>query len=169
MVFGLTLLATYPSWAEEENSPTNITTLESQITKLIESQVKLTDTLQKALKPMDQFVLPDQPQQAGGDGKAAPPSYICTQDYLEWPSSGIYKESEWAMEDMYNPGNQAVTNFTDINGDGLADYTWYLSSWDHRNTCVQLNNGRGWDLAYKCYAQLTNNVWKFYGDCAKTQ
>lgn len=168
MVFALALIVVNQTSAEDENTEAKVITLESQMSQLIESQNNLTLALQNALLPKDQFKAPDQePQQLGGDGTKLPPSYLCTSDYLEWPSSDTYKETEWAMEDMYPTGGQNTSYFSDINGDGLVDY-YFLDVASGRRTCVQLNNGQGWDLVHKCMAKSVNNVWTFYGDCAKT-
>lgn len=169
MVVAIALILVNQSSAEEQTEG-KVIILESQMSKLIESQDKLTGILQEALLPNDKFKNPDpEPQQAGGDGTKFPPAYICTEDYSEWPSSYIYEESEWAMESMYATPNGSSSYFSDVNGDGLMDYYFINNTTTQRRTCLQLNNGRGWEMAHQCYAERIQGVWKFYGDCAKTE
>lgn len=169
MVFVLAMTLAYPSWAEDLIQPS----LESKLVELIDSQNKLTATLQKAWEPKDQFKIPDSdPQQLGGDGTKFPPALFCTSDYQEWPSSGVYKESDWPLEKLY--GWYMDVNgaqYIDVNGDGLTDQLYLNKSSTQIHSCLYLNNGRGWDLAHKCYANFDGNpqAWKFYGDCAKTE
>ncbi len=33
--------------------------------------------------------------------------------------------------------------------------------------CVYLNNGAGWEKAYRCVAEYTGSAMKYYGDCAQ--
>lgn len=167
MVFVLAMTLAYPSWAEDLIQPGS--TLESKMSELIDSQNKLTVALQKALEPNNQFKIPDsEPQQAGGDGTNTPPPQSCTQNYQEWPSSNIYKRSDWDPYEMMFAGNNAGAHYYDINGDGLLDYFFLSYAGSQRQSCVHLNTGRGWDMVYGCYAYKNNlDPWIFYGDCAK--
>ncbi len=95
-----------------------------------------------------------------------------------------------ATSTTYNPDGiyrpdfmGAGSNFQDINGDSLVDYTYnyqnlYGSSAELGSltkSCVYLNNGQGWDRAYICYARTVVNVnsgniveSEYRGDCAGT-
>ena len=70
--------------------------------------------------------------------------------------------------------------FLDINGDGLLDYIYFLKMYQGvtvnsnlEGSCIILNNGNGWDIAYKCVAlgPVVDDGYKplFYGDCADTE
>ena len=106
------------------------------------------------------------------------PAGRCIDGYTSWPTSDVYKESPWENH-FINPdrvsGNDTreTSTFLDVNGDGLVDYLY--SSWlsgfggsRYLSGCVMLNNGAGWDPAYRCYMGRPDNVtpWTFWGDCA---
>ena len=95
-----------------------------------------------------------------------------------------------ATSTTYNPDGiyrpdfmGAGSNFQDINGDSLVDYTYNYQNLYGSNSelgsltksCVYLNNGQGWDRAYICYARTVVNVSsgnivesEYRGDCAGT-
>lgn len=106
----------------------------------------------------------------------------CFQNYKDWTSSATFDSSaQWNTNfvaiAVKGNNNSSLPNvlqsLQDLNGDGLPDYffsyraTFYDGQgnyWMNINDCVALNNGNGWDVAYKCvYDQGTA---KFYGDCA---
>ncbi len=99
--------------------------------------------------------------------------------YSDLPVSDIYNEN--TIYDHAFMGNG--TNFQDLNGDGLADYTFtthqnYVSgdvySAEHKS-CTYLNDGNGWARAYICYAKTRSYFStgqpferEYRGDCADT-
>jgi hypothetical protein len=102
----------------------------------------------------------------------------CLDNYDTWNNSlNFNSNADWKID--FLPPTVAPTNytgeyniFTDINGDGLVDFIAksaqqganYNLNWE----CVYLNNGKGWDPAYKCVTKWNaagNNV-RYYGDCA---
>ncbi len=116
-------------------------------------------------------------------------------EYKLWTSSYYRKESsDWNISMFPStkkiPGGCHKENFLDLNGDGLVDYFYryrYESSYIYldgdvsvaggitENTCVLLNNGHGWDVAYKCVVgqesidnKSNNYRLVYFGDCADT-
>lgn len=98
----------------------------------------------------------------------------CLDNYNTLPSSTTFNYSApWSTVNFYNGSNstagyqEKINNFVDINGDGLNDYfyrySYVYSSKRREEACVLLNNGSGWDVAYRC---LTING-TYYGDCAQ--
>ncbi|MFH1564402.1 MAG: hypothetical protein ABIC82_00970 [bacterium] len=62
----------------------------------------------------------------------------------------------------------------DLNGDGLADYIWKEervgNAITSTRTCVMLNNGHGWDIAYRCVELVfPDDIFgtRYFGDCAQ--
>ncbi len=111
----------------------------------------------------------------------------CNETPPSTPSSFHYKENaDWDTSLMAKlPSGYIANNFMDLNGDGLLDYIWYekrpslsYTTIDGKGIrvqsgCVALNNGRGWDLVYKCIVSSKRNdagdiYAYFYGDCADT-
>ena len=74
-------------------------------------------------------------------------------------------------------GEMPVRTITDLNGDGLPDLLYIDHSIIEINSdmrhysikdCVLLNNGNGWDLAYRCKTEYSGNGnTRYYGNCAK--
>lgn len=141
----------------------------------------------------------------------------CLDGYASWPSSSFLKSNaDWSNNFMIPAAYPTHKDgIQDLNGDGLND--WYylyttngtipgstnscyrystldgagnpLSSYNITQSCVYLNNGSGWDPAYRCVARLelinttydpipgsnacggqyTNYTYqiKYYGDCAQ--
>lgn len=97
--------------------------------------------------------------------------------YGSWSNSSVYKESDWAWnmpvrisKDYYE--NNWFESFADLNGDGLPDYVWReqdkIGDEANYRECVYLNNGHGWDAAYRCVHTYTSNRGHtYYGDCAE--
>ena len=104
----------------------------------------------------------------------------CFDDWSFWKSSTNFKaDAPWSTAFMANDpvspasgsnDNQYGRNYyfdfkTDLNGDGLPDYTYVVRSGNTTmKDCVYLSNGQGWTLSYRCV--YSGN--KFYGDCADT-
>lgn len=150
----------------EEEPVDKMSQLEAQVNELLAFKQQV-QNYNPNISPFDDFKnINSEPQQLGGDGTKFPPSTYCAVDYMEWPSSDTYKKSAWAMESMYTTG-QPLVRHEDVNGDGLIDYVMSANSDVQRNSCLELNNGSGWDLTYKCHAIKNNNIWTFYGDCAQ--
>lgn len=141
----------------------------------------------------------------------------CLDGYASWPSSNFLKvNADWSNNFMIPAANPTRKDgIQDLNGDGLND--WYylyttngtipnstngcyrysaidgagnpLRAYNTTQSCVYLNNGSGWDPAYRCVAtlklinttydpisgpnscggQYTNYTYqiKYYGDCAQ--
>ncbi len=174
--FVLLIALTFSTFSQaEEVDDQKINVLESQMSQLIESQNELTLALSGVvnndspnLEGLDDFKADLEPQQMTvGDGTEFPPYTNCGNGHQEWPSSGIYKKSEWQMEEFSNSVGNRTMGFQDLNGDGLVDHYNYYHGSNWRNSCVYMNDGEGWDLVHKCYAKENNNVWTFWGDCAQ--
>lgn len=109
----------------------------------------------------------------------------CLDGYLSWPTSNTFKnDAPWSTHLMYGGvGSQQgdahkINTFLDVNGDGLNDYIYskkYLvnvrvngvyTRYNTGGSCVLLNNGSGWDIAYKCMAKHSSTGFIYYGDCA---
>jgi hypothetical protein len=114
----------------------------------------------------------------------------CFEDYINWNSSSSpAKNSKWNL--LFITGlihgstlnkeeypRRMLEQLVDLNGDGLPDY--FFSSHEQRYLtghgfiedyydCIQLNNGDGWDPAYRCVVKYNMEApygKKYYGDCA---
>lgn len=118
--------------------------------------------------------------------------------FKTWSSSFTRKtDADWAAwhfpkkyDDRYD--HHRYEQFMDINGDGLVDFfqiytghrtdgSGYISEsasdtgkktyFSPERTCILLNNGKGWDIAYKCISGMTydengKTIPIYYGDCA---
>jgi len=172
--FGIVLVFAYPSSAQEMIKG-KVSILESQLTQLIESQNKLTETLSKSLgsnKPESEAEFQKIALQSSAVTTNATPPSLCHYGYQSWPSSNKYKKTAWSTEELLIQTN--TPTLIDLNGDGLLDYLFANNNEQTlRMSCVYLNNGTGWDLVHKCYAQGNPSdprfpPWKFWGDCADT-
>lgn len=109
----------------------------------------------------------------------------CLDNYEDWPQSDTKNEdAAWSLGDipLFPAGisdtwvfDDAMRQFIDLNGDGLLDFLYYLKyresthSLNNSYECVLLNNGQGWDIAYRCVGVWSSgNGFKYYGDCADT-
>lgn len=110
----------------------------------------------------------------------------CTDNYTTWNNSLTYNpNAQWSTNFMIiNYINGTTTQIAnifnqDINGDGLVDYLYSGTSsqstcgtqkYYRTDSCVYLNNGKGWTPAYRCVVscnQLSGSYEvRFYGDCA---
>ncbi len=126
----------------------------------------------------------DDPVVLGGrEGPTANPT--CVDHYDSWSHSTEFNpDAEWSL--AYFPVVDLNTEpgfrqFTDINGDGLLDFIYVRKARvpqnypEHNDTysCLMLNNGHGWDLAYRCVVRKKGVQGHqgeyeivFYGDCA---
>jgi hypothetical protein len=107
---------------------------------------------------------------------------MCLDNYDSWPISNTFNpNAAWSIHGFWSWGNSNYAphfeNMTDLNGDGLVDYI-YRHSYAYTyggarvnagESCVLLNNGNGWDVAFKCYAgwDSANSLPLFKGDCAQ--
>jgi len=101
---------------------------------------------------------------------ASEPSLDCLTGHSTWPSSATLKtDSPWNMNFVrLNVGSNFSIreHFTDINGDGLLDYLFLDTGATWLQTCVYLNNGTGFEKAFRCIATQTSGIWTYKGDCA---
>lgn len=120
-------------------------------------------------------------------GGYAPIKYDIFRDWATWPYSHTLKQdAAWSTLLMpartWNAqnsiGEMPLRQFIDLNGDGMLDFifsdgvmniggTWEIYE---LKSVVLLNNGHGWDIAFKCIAQADNKVpanSEFRGDCAQ--
>ena len=91
-----------------------------------------------------------------------------------WSSN--YQENPWdlnAVVPMVNNINNTVREmeqFTDMNGDGLADYFYIRSAgtytYQDSTACVFLNTGTGFNLVHYCAVTADASGEKYYGSCA---
>ncbi len=111
-------------------------------------------------------------------------SPTCLDNYESWPSSTTRKQNvNWDVGFIDTTGlNTAYATINnlgqDLNGDGLADYMYHKKSvasaspaicktyYTQEESCVYLNNGHGWEKAFRCIAVCGTTGVKFYGDCA---
>lgn len=101
----------------------------------------------------------------------------CLDNYGTWKKSNVYtNKAKWNVDFIPHTGVTSNTStqpskdsFVELNGDGLPDYIYTertntpYNSTKYGGSCVYLNNGSGFDLAYKCYAGTSSD---YYGDCA---
>ena len=142
--------------------------------------------------------------QTGGSGNVNPQKSIqgnspdpdCLDNYTTWNSSNTFNpNSEWSTHNIPKGSSSSHSDpfthkslFIDVNGDGLLDhyassmyYTYSASNYftdpsKLGGECLLLNNGKGWDVVYKCYrhrepdpnAPTGSNQTRpiYYGDCA---
>lgn len=115
------------------------------------------------------------------------PTEGCIDNYKSWKTSGVYEGgSEWNMMFMArkpyisnSPTNAEREQFTDLNGDGLADYLYSYRQYSNGGggiyatdrVCFYLNNGAGFDRKFRCAIDYEYGFGKnqktYYGDCAK--
>ncbi len=97
----------------------------------------------------------------------------CYADLENLASSSTYQSSDWEIS-FITPSEEHIgaqdvpltpNPFFDLNGDGLVDYVIkdQLSD-DVTGMCVYLNNGSGFDPAYRC--AYDGGAGLYYGDCA---
>ena len=129
------------------------------------------------------------------------PDPACLDNYEQWPNSTTQNlDAPWSTATFWLKPNSSSGSgsfkdrTTDINGDGLPDqqyvyHTDYYNSasknrcgnttigysvYNQKYSCVHLNNGRGWDIAYRCVTQVecgdesdpNDDAIRYYGDCA---
>lgn len=115
------------------------------------------------------------------------PNPTCIDNYESWSHSNDYlANADWNLDfipriQYFSTANDTTyTNeqFVDLNGDGLSDYIYkyrrywpnaYANDFTEDATCVYLNNGAGFDKAYRCYAYVVTEgspSQDYYGDCA---
>lgn len=126
------------------------------------------------------------------------PNPSCLDNRDQWPHSQQYNaNADWnpAMfpfetlrlgpsEDLPYNSERRREQLIDLNGDGLLDYLfifhghyWRINNQGadrrHALECVYLNNGHGWDGAYRCQSEVdvshNNNEiisQNYWGDCA---
>lgn len=107
---------------------------------------------------------------------------MCLDNYETWPSSTTFNpDAPWSIHGFWSWGNSNYApyyeNMTDVNGDGLVDYIYrhsYASNvsgirFNSGESCVLLNNGSGWDVAFRCFIgwDSTSSQPLFMGDCAQ--
>ncbi len=111
----------------------------------------------------------------------------CLDNWENWNHSLVRNENAaWSFKDFPTATSSSlaeaskIQQFVDVNGDGLVDYVYakryprmyYASNlaksvaFTYANECVVLNNGNGWETAYRCYTKDTPNGVEYYGDCA---
>jgi hypothetical protein len=168
-IFGSALLVSNFSFAQEITRQTAEAKIlppddqtQDQMSKLLESQNHLIEVLEKSLVKSE----PDYSSMyANFAAGSTAPRGECSTDKNQWPSSLHYKQADWDVNFISGSGIQV---WNDVNGDGLLDYIISTRLSSIIKSCVYLNTGSGWERRYKCVAELTNNVWNFYGDCADT-
>lgn len=110
---------------------------------------------------------------------ASYPHLNCVQEIIRTtePSDVYVADAPYSLQ--FHGSNQ-TSNFQDVNGDNLPDYVYAFNTIDGGSNlmqtymgCVYLNNGAGWDKAYRCYAVTHTNSStgeitdaQYYGDCA---
>jgi hypothetical protein len=163
-VFATIAISSNFSFAQfDEASPS----LETKLDKLIDAQTKLSDTLDKAfIQSTPAPANEPTPAAMVTTGSTTPPTG-CGYDYVGLPSASTWKDAPWSMK-FLSPSSTDNNIFIDLNGDGLIDHANSSTGFGTRySTCIDLNNGHGWDRVYTCYGiNNGNNTWTFYGDCA---
>lgn len=115
------------------------------------------------------------------------PNPTCIDNYQSWSHSNTYLvDADWNLDfipriqysSTANDATYTNEQFVDLNGDGLSDYIYkyrkywpnaYANDFTEDATCVYLNNGAGFDKAYRCYAYVVSEgtpSQDYYGDCA---
>lgn len=109
----------------------------------------------------------------------------CLDNYGTWPQSDTRNTgAPWSLGDftifpagtfVNFPRDYGLRQFIDLNGDGLLDFVYYVKSLhndlsaNNSSECVLLNNGQGWDIAYRCVVTRSGQQGvTYYGDCADT-
>ncbi|MCX6784417.1 MAG: hypothetical protein NTV81_00580 [Candidatus Komeilibacteria bacterium] len=116
----------------------------------------------------------------------------CTDNWRSWQNSDEFNpNAEWNLAKLpvppvgwmnrdddnyhtYFARDRVVSQFMDINGDGLQDYLYSFRLTDTPNNlkvnlmsdCVLLNTGHGWNVAYKCQTTTEGGSLRYFGDCA---
>lgn len=109
----------------------------------------------------------------------------CLDNYESWPTSTTRRtDADWNVANLpqvsYGNYSEYKQQFLDINGDGLTDYLHMEKKsqaysgggkYNTEKSCLLLNNGAGWDVAYQCVVLLKyeNSTYTpyYYGDCAQ--
>jgi hypothetical protein len=106
--------------------------------------------------------------------------------HLLYSSTTRASNTPWDLQFMTFP-DEGIQQFIDLNGDGLPDYInsykefrnnynsvlngAIYSAYIEESSCVYLNDGAGWDIAYQCItaSSIVNNarILTYYGDCAQ--
>jgi hypothetical protein len=182
IIFGIVLIVSRTSFAQEAVS----TGLETQISQLVDTLEKLlvAEKGDTAVTAQTEGVTVMANSTSSETIKSS-----CMDDYATWQHSNTFRDNApWNLdfiarrERKNNMIDNTTEQFVDLNGDGLSDYLYdyrYLYSGSgtkmtHDETCVYLSNGNGYDLAYKCSADivymenyLPYDRKDFYGDCAQ--
>lgn len=111
----------------------------------------------------------------------------CLDNFQSWPNSDRFTtSSQWSLAGLpvppvgwhgvegYFNRDRVMSQFLDINGDGLQDYIYSFRYPEVNNNlkmnvlsdCVMLNTGSGWNPVYKCQVTYENGAAHYYGDCA---
>jgi hypothetical protein len=162
LVAGLSVWS--PSWAQEINSENAILEKLDSLVEQLGLIASRTNSYQSAADSSS-FAL----QALGMENPQ------CLDNYTSWPQSSTFSAGgPWSTELIFsgNYSHEITNQFTDLNGDGLIDHIFLrnagqLYSTNRTSACVLLNNGNGWDLAYRCVATANSSGATYYGDCAQ--
>ncbi|MBN2086859.1 hypothetical protein JW758_00785 [Candidatus Peregrinibacteria bacterium] len=180
LIIVIVLVFSRTSFAQEAVS----SSLENQISKLVDTLDQIFIEEQEGAESISMAIASDVPS-----GSIKP---SCMDNYESWTHSNTFEEdAPWNLdfiargEIIGSMDNNVTEQFLDLNGDGLMDYIydlrWYYkystqTEYTKDRTCVYLNNGNGFDVAYKCYADIyyvengqPSNNKDFYGDCAAVE
>lgn len=164
---------------------TSVSKKVSDLTELIKVQDRIASALEKLVEEDTSSVDPGATTKAAIISNETVPNPSCFDNHTTWDSSSTYKTSDWNLDfiprekyDSDQPESWYTDEqFVDLNGDGLSDYiykySYYINAYGNKytndQTCVYLNNGSGFDVAYRCVADVyyaPTESESYYGDCA---
>lgn len=140
--------------------------LETAIETLAQNQLDLIKLLESSKNQEADYVNNVVAKTTTLSGGEYDPFSSCFNGYASWPSSHAYDDKAGFFPMPFVQGT--VSDFFDINGDGILDFIYVNNSnpTQAHYACVLLGNGNGLDVSYRCQGTYASGQWTFYGDCA---